>query len=269
MFLSCGDRNWRDDILEAILKILCIWANICLSPKAGYQLGKKDSVITHLLDIVGAYVEHDKGTDADLILHSILVVVGNISYYIASDSELCIEVSKCVTPLLDDSYSFEIRLESANIIRNLTRSPKTRAYIQEHSLLPAFIQLLREDGKDFNTAAYGIIMNLLIDRTSCELFYKEEGVTRLLHKLHLCADRDWKTCAFLCQILWNYCGGENADTIPIKKIEAQHLLKYLTYSLRENSGSTNRNTDQVWSNEFCPVAQKLLELLKTKKCCIS
>lgn len=40
-----------------------------------------------------------------------------------------------VVPLLDDSFSLEVRREAANIVQNLTRSPEVRKYIQEYSCM--------------------------------------------------------------------------------------------------------------------------------------
>ncbi|GIY18712.1 armadillo repeat-containing protein 2 [Caerostris extrusa] len=93
-----------------------------------------------------------------------------MSYYLEPDSDLCIKTAKSIIPLLDDNFSFEVRLEAANVVRNLTRSSEVRDYIREHALLPAFIKLLNEGDKTFCTAAYGIIMNLLIDENSRQVF---------------------------------------------------------------------------------------------------
>ncbi|KAF8767582.1 Armadillo repeat-containing protein 2 [Argiope bruennichi] len=270
---SSGDRNLHHQIFEVILKLLCIFANICLHPNAGSYLAKHPNMLSNLLAIIDAYSVRDGSAEAGIAIYSFLVVVSNISYYLESDSEFCIQTAETIIPLLEDDFSFEVRLEAANVVRNLTRSPEVRDYIRKNAFLPAFIKLLDEDENAFCIAAYGIIMNLLIDENSREVFYQEQGVTKILHKLHLCADRDWKTCALLCQVLWNYYGGENGSITHVSKIEAQHLVKYLSYSLYNDEINTveNKACDyyQEWKNEFSPVASKLLKLLQTKKTVLS
>ncbi|GBM79987.1 Armadillo repeat-containing protein 2 [Araneus ventricosus] len=267
--MSSGDRNLHHQIFEVILKVLCIFANICLHPNAGSYLAKHPGILSHLLAIIAAYAERDGSAEAGIAIYSFLVVVSNVSYYLESDSEFCIKTAETIIPILDDSFSFEVRLEAANVIRNLTRSSEVRDYIRENALLPAFVKLLDEDEKAFSTAAYGIIMNLLIDENSRQIFYEEQGVTKVLHKLHLCADRDWKTCALLCQVLWNYFGGESGSIEYASKIEAQHLVKYLSYSLHNDEINMMENEEsdyyQQWKTDFCPVANKLLKLLQAKK----
>lgn len=46
------------------------------------------------------------------------------------------------------------------------------------TVLPAFIKLLSEDDKEFNNAAYGIMLNLLLDKNNHPVFYKEQGIAR-------------------------------------------------------------------------------------------
>ncbi|GFR31203.1 armadillo repeat-containing protein 2, partial [Trichonephila clavata] len=265
--LAGGDHNLRQDIFEVILKILCIFANICLHSNAGSCLAKQSDMLSYLLAIIRAYSEKDVLSETGTALYSFLVIIRNISYYLESYSELCIKTTESVIPFLDDCFLFEVRLEAANVVRNLTRSPEVRDYIQEHNFLPALIKLLNEDNKDFCTAAYGIIMNMLIDESSHQIFYEEEAVLKIIHKLHLCTDRDWKTCALLCQILWNFCGGKNGCSL-ISKMEIQHLIKYLSYSIyNEKANKTeDKNSDYYteWKTEFCPVAKNLLQLLQNK-----
>ncbi|CAL1276134.1 unnamed protein product [Larinioides sclopetarius] len=267
--MSSGDRNLHHQIFEVILKVLCIFANICLHPNAGCYLAKHPGILSHLLAIIAAYAERDGSAEAGMAIYSFLVVVSNVSYYLESDSEFCIKTAETIIPILDDSFSFEVRVEAASVIRNLTRSSEVRDYIRENTFLPAFVKLLDENEKALSTAAYGVIMNLLIDENSRQIFYHELGVTKVLHKLHLCADRDWKTCALLCQVLWNYFGGESGSIAYVSKIEAQHLVKYLSYSLYNDEINTMENDGsdyyQEWKMDFCPVASKLLKLLQTKK----
>ncbi|GFT04201.1 armadillo repeat-containing protein 2 [Nephila pilipes] len=264
--LACGDRNLRQDIFEVVLKILCIFANICLHSNAGSCLAKQSDILSNLLAIIRAYAERDSVSETKTVLHSFLVIIGNISYYLESNSELCIKTTTSVTPFLDDCFSFEVRLEAAHVLRNVTRSSEVREYIQEHNFLPALIKLLNEDDKDFRFVAYGIVMNILIDESSHQIFYEEEGVTKIIHTLHLCADRDWKTCAVLCQILWNYFKRKNGSAL-ISKMEIQHLIKYLSYAIyNEINEMKNDNSDyhNEWKRDFCPVAMKLLDLLRNK-----
>ncbi|XP_071033634.1 uncharacterized protein [Parasteatoda tepidariorum] len=133
---SSGDSNWTNEIFEVILKVLCVWANICLSLEVGTYLASEELLISHLLSVIG------------------------------------------VITLLDSSFSHEVQLESANIIRNLTRHQEVRKFIQDNSLFPEFMKLLNASDKEFKTAAYGIIMNLLIDQSTHQMFYQEQGITR-------------------------------------------------------------------------------------------
>ncbi|XP_054709411.1 armadillo repeat-containing protein 2-like [Uloborus diversus] len=261
-----GDRNWYRDIFEVITKVLCILANVCLSPKAGLYLAQENHLIMHLLKYIGKYTSESITSDTTVPLYSFLVVVNNITYFLSPESPMCIHIAERIIPLLDENFAYEVRLEAANISQNLTRSTEVRKFILDKSLLPAFINLLSEDDKEFNVVSYGIMMNILLDPDSRKIFYEEQGLTRVLHKLHLCGYRDWKMSALLCQILWNYFGGSNADNVPISRMELQHLIKCLSFSIyNEKNDELIVSEDQVaWRNEFCPVAKNLLQLLQSK-----
>ncbi|XP_071033630.1 armadillo repeat-containing protein 2 isoform X4 [Parasteatoda tepidariorum] len=263
---SSGDSNWTNEIFEVILKVLCVWANICLSLEVGTYLASEELLISHLLSVIGAYTEKASVYDTNFALYSFLVVIGNIAYYLPSSSDICTSIAEYVITLLDPSFSHEVQLESANIIRNLTRHQEVRKFIQDNSLFPEFMKLLNASDKEFKTAAYGIIMNLLIDQSTHQMFYQEQGITRVLHKLHLCTERDWKTSSLMCQILWNYCNGCNSVGQYISKLEVQHLIKFLSYSIYKVSETIEKEGTSYsdWKDEFCPVAQKLLHLLETR-----
>ncbi|GIY55602.1 hypothetical protein CDAR_409302 [Caerostris darwini] len=133
--MSGGDRNLHQDIFDVILKVLCIFANICLHPNSGRNLAKHSEIYTHLLAIIVAYAEKNAIVETGVVLYSFLVVISNMSYYLEPDSELCIKTAKAIIPLLDDNFSFEVRLEAANVVRNLTRSSEVRDYIREHACM--------------------------------------------------------------------------------------------------------------------------------------
>ncbi|GIY52441.1 hypothetical protein CEXT_305971 [Caerostris extrusa] len=87
---------------------------------------------------------------------------------------------------------------------------------------------------------------------------------------HLMVEKteNWRTCALLpnaVELLWRR---KTPVCYFVSKIEIQHLMKYLSYSIHydEKSMMENNTNDyyREWKTEFYPVAAKLLKLLQIK-----
>jgi len=136
------------------------------------------------------------------------------------------------------------------------------------------IALLDAGERETVYTACGVLINLMIDEQIKPKLKEEEGIKKLVDVLRDFGKHDWQLSCMVCQILWNYSDKITSSSETFGEQEALELMDILTQYLDEDVAldpseleAAESNIPELlrdmWEGQFVPVAEHLLERVKS------
>ncbi|XP_063697135.1 armadillo repeat-containing protein 2 [Culicoides brevitarsis] len=270
-FYANGNVATRSEVL---IKLIRIVANLSINPYVGSNLGNSSLgvILLHML----LRVKESKTTESEELLEAILGTIHNIVYYLYNQPDYEIstsddpgsfyqrinDIASVLFDIIQGGYSKYSRLESANILGNISRLSNVNV-ITERKLRILIGCLNCDTGKisdesEFLTAVIGILVNILADWETRLKFKDLNGITAL-RKIFLRAldAKDWKLATLCCQAFWNIVTDCKTITEEISDEEGQLIANHIAENLDEKA-LFKGDPPEDWE-PFAVVASDLLE----------
>jgi len=269
---SKKDRGSSTPIEDTMIKVIRIFANICMNVDCGREYCNNTALIDVLLKLTEKCDELMLSYELSI---TIAAVVNNLSYYI-SDNYLALkqnQFAKALIPVLF-SDNMDVVLEAVRVLGNFTQSKSVRDTIISNKVLDVLVTLLDSNNPELIFATCGVLINMMVDVEYRKYLKHYDGITKLLDCLRDLAESDWLLASMICQILWNYSehittsveyfGDEQTDDLITLLNELNDEGLACDY---ENQTHLNNDTiemlKQTWRLNFQPVATLLLQRIET------
>lgn len=261
---------------DVMIKIIRVIANLSINEQIGNELSKREDCLNILLKILDM-----KSLINDELVINTIVTLNNLSFY---DSDLFVNrsldlINSLMKYLL--SNNFEAILEVFRVFANLTRHRIVRNYLVDRKVDLMAIALLDSGNHELVYIVIGVLINLMADDDKREILKKEDGVMKLIEVLSDFGRNDWQIASMVCKVFMNFsekitscntCFGEPQtallQAVLNEFLDEEFILQNIKLRQNvqpQNDDNMNDYVYNLWLEDFCPVAQRLLQRIKTNQ----
>lgn len=267
-----------DTIIDVLIKLVRIIANMAVNCEVGFGLGTKPPLGVIFLNIlVGA--NNLKGTlsgEMEELLLATLCALHNLFFYQNTQSSQTSYHNECVVERQSDLSSalavvlhqgpVIAKTEAARVLGNMTRSLVAREALISANGMKTLVKCLESDDVELVATSCGVLVNLLSDWERRAPFRELRGPQILRDVLQKAAlQEDWLLSGIVCQALWNFLIDTSNVIAALGENEADYIQGDLAEYLDEEKIFNGQQPDEVWE-QFAMVATDLLERIQS---CIS
>lgn len=261
--------NRNEDVLIKAIRVI---ANLSINEEAGAGIAASEPLVDLLIQILDV---KDAASSEELVLNTV-ATLNNLSFYNDSGSvvqQRQVEITEMLISLLMPE-NMDAMVEASRVFGNFSRSSEVRTVLAEHKVDEIMIALLDAGERETVFTACGVLINLMIDKKIKPKLKEEDGIRKLVDVLRDFGKHDWQLSSMVCQILWNYSDKMTNSSETFGEQEAIELIDVLTQYLDEDTAldtseleAAESNIPEVlrdmWEGQFVPVAQHLLQRLKS------
>lgn len=239
-------NNNGDTVLDVLIKLIRVIANMSVNAEVGYGLGLKAPLGVVLLNILLAANEI-KSEDAVELVLATLAALHNLSYYqnalpddhlnshhpAGSIIERMKDISLALCQILHQGPAAS-RAESARVLGNMTRNQVARQSFCSSNGLKILTKCLQSEDIELVATSCGVLVNLLGDWERRAPFKELKGPHLLRDVLQRAAmEEDWLLCGMACQAFWNFLINSSNVVDTLGEEEADNLAGDLAEYLGE------------------------------------
>lgn len=261
--------NRNEDVLIKGIRVI---ANLSINEEAGAGIAANEPLIDLLIQILDI---KNAVNNEELVLNTV-ATLNNLSFYNDDDSvvqQRQVEITEILISLLMPE-NMDAMVEASRVFGNFSRSQKVREVLAEHKVDEIMIALLDAGERETVFTVCGVLINLMSDEQLKPKLKEEDGIKKLVDVLRDFGKHDWQLSSMVCQILWNYSDKITSSTAMFGEQETLELMDILTQYLDEDTAldpseleAAESNIPEVlrdtWEGQFVPVAQHLLQRLKS------
>lgn len=206
-----------DTIMDALIKLIRVIANMSVNSEVGYGLGLKHPLGVVLLNVLLEAKEIKTDEAMELVLAS-LAALHNLSYYQYAFEDTYVnnpgsiverfrDISLALCQILSNESSHSsIKSEAARVLGNLTRNVSVRQSFCSSNGLKILVKCLQNsEDVELITSCCGILVNILGDWERRASFKELNGIRVLRQVLSRAALKgDWIIAGMCCQAFWNF-----------------------------------------------------------------
>lgn len=277
-FASKMVTGQEDTVVDVLIKLVRVIANMAVNGEVGYGLGTKPPLGGIFLNIL-LEANNMKGritSDMEELLLATLCALHNLCFYQSSQSgqtglhpgctiERQADISAALASILNSGPSLS-KIEAARVLGNMTRSPVAREALCTANGLKILIKCLESEDHELIATACGVLVNVLSDWERRAPFRELKGPLILRDVLQRSAmAEDWLLAGIVCQALWNYLIDSSNVIKALGEDEADYIQGDLAEYLDDEKIFNGEQPDEIWE-QFAMVATDLLERIQS---CIS
>ncbi|XP_015772193.1 PREDICTED: armadillo repeat-containing protein 2-like [Acropora digitifera] len=236
--------------MDAMVEASRVFGNFSRSKKVRTVLAKHKDV-------------KDATNNEELVLNTV-ATLNNLSFYNDADSvvqQRQVEITEMLISLLLPE-NMDAMVEASRVFGNFSRSKKVRTVLAKHKVDEIMMALLDAGERETVFTVCGVLINLMSDEELKPKLKDEDGI------------KNWQMSSMVCQILWNYSDKITSSTETFGEQETLELIDILTQYLDEDTALDPAGVEtaesnilevlrDMWEEQFVPVAQHLLQRLKT------
>jgi armadillo repeat-containing protein 2 len=233
-----GNNN-GDTVMDALIKLIRIIANMSVNGEVGYGLGFRPPLGVVLLNVL-LEAKEIKSEEADELVLAALAALHNLSYYQSVSDEVSVnhhpgsivervkDLSTTLCEILNNGPLFA-RSEAARVLGNMTRNSTARQSFCSSNGLKVLIKCVGSSDSELVATSCGVLVNLLGD-WECRMPFKElKGIEILRETLQRAAmDEDWHLAGISCQAFWNFLIDSSNIVDALGEVEADLLSEDLS-----------------------------------------
>ncbi|NWH61069.1 ARMC2 protein, partial [Geococcyx californianus] len=252
---------------DVLIKLIRVLANLSIHPSVGAALAAAHRVV----DLLVTVLEYKSVDDCEELVINTAKAMNNLSYYKVKDSAIQdqkLHIAEMLLKLLM-SNDMDGVVEAVRVFGNLSQDHEICDFIIEKKIYKFMIILLDAKNQDVCFSACGVLLNLTVDKNKRAFLMEEGGIGKLVDCLQDFGPADWQLACLICKTLWNYsenitsaasCFGEDTGMLLVLLSSLLDEELVLDYSLDGDGRDHHR---QYWEREFKPVAEKLLDRIKS------
>ncbi|XP_069707791.1 armadillo repeat-containing protein 2 isoform X6 [Phaenicophaeus curvirostris] len=256
---------------DVLIKLIRVLANLSIHPSVGAAL----AAVHRVVDLLVTVLEYKSVDDCDELVINTATTINNLSYYKVKDSAVQdkkLHIAEMLLKLLM-SNNMDGIVEAVRVFGNLSQDHEICDFIIEKKIYKFVITLLDAKNQDVCFSACGVLLNLTVDKNKRAFLMEEGGIGKLVDCLQDFGPADWQLACLICKTLWNYseniisaasCFGEDTDTLLMLLTSLLDEELVLDYSLEGDV----KDYKLYWEREFKPVAEKLLDRIKSHRLAI-
>jgi armadillo repeat-containing protein 2 len=287
-----GNNN-GDTVMDALIKLIRIIANMSVNGEVGYGLGFRQPLGVVLLNVL-LEAKEIKSEEADELVLAALAALHNLSYYQSVSDDIAVnhhpgsivervkDLSATLCEILNNGPVFA-KSEAARVLGNMTRNSTARQSFCSSNGLKVLVKCLESDDIELIATSCGVLVNLLGDWERRVPFKELKGIKILRETLQRAAmDEDWHLAGISCQAFWNFLidssnvidtlGEVDADLLAgdLAEYLGNHMLLIFIFNFSHIPDSFSDEErifqgaapDPIWE-QFAQVATDLLERIQS------
>ncbi|OXB70374.1 UNVERIFIED_CONTAM: hypothetical protein H355_001248, partial [Colinus virginianus] len=256
---------------DVLIKLIRVLANLSIHPSVGAALAAAHRVIELLLTVL----EYKSIEVCEELVINAATTINNLSFYKVKSSAVQdkkLRIAETLLKLLM-SNNMDGIVEAVRVFGNLSQYHEICDFIIQKKIHKFVIALLDAKNQDVCFSACGVLLNLTVDKDKRSLLMEEGGIGKLVDCLRDFGPADMQLACLVCKTLWNYseditssasCFGEDTDTLLVL------LTSFLDEELALDNGLDRGDHHKLyWETEFKPVAEKLLDRIRTHRSSVS
>ncbi|NXJ13931.1 ARMC2 protein, partial [Odontophorus gujanensis] len=256
---------------DVLIKLIRVLANLSIHPSVGAALAAAHHVIELLLTVL----EYKSVEVCEELVINAATAINNLSFYKVKSSAVQdkkLHIAETLLKLLM-SNNMDGIVEAVRVFGNLSQYHEICDFIIQKKIHKFVIALLDAKNQDVCFSACGVLLNLTVDKDKRSLLMEEGGIGKLVDCLRDFGPADMQLACLVCKTLWNYsenitsaasCFGEDTDTLLVL------LTSFLDEELAlDNDLDRGDHHKLYWETEFKPVAEKLLDRIRTHRSSVS
>ncbi|KAF7649712.1 hypothetical protein LDENG_00137300 [Lucifuga dentata] len=263
--VCAGSLREDEDVLVKLVRVL---ANMCVHPAVGPALASNSACIQLLTETL----ELRSVEESEELLVNVAATINNLSFYQEENSVVTqshMTIAKRMLKLVLSS-SMDAMLEAVRVYGNLSLSKDVRDFIMQNKVYQFVVTLLDSKSPEVCFSACGLLTNLAVDRPSKVTLSREGAAVKLTDCLRDFGPGDWQLAGQICKALCNLTDGGASESL-LDTQDTKALLETLeTYLDKEEAlqwtanGDTSNFHKACWESDFLPVAQKLVNRIRTQ-----
>ncbi|XP_067050151.1 armadillo repeat-containing protein 2-like [Acropora muricata] len=267
-----GENKGPNKNEEVLIKGIRVIANLSINEEAGAGIAANEPLVDLLIQILDV---KDATNNEELVLNTV-ATLNNLSFYNDADSvvqQRQVEITEMLISLLLPE-NMDAMVEASRVFGNFSRSKKVRTVLAKHKVDEIMMALLDAGERETVFTVCGVLINLMSDEELKPKLKDEDGIKKLVDVLRDFGKHDWQMSSMVCQILWNYSDKITSSTETFGEQETLELIDILTQYLDEDTALDPAGVEaaesnilevlrDMWEEQFVPVAQHLLQRLKT------
>ncbi|XP_036370751.1 armadillo repeat-containing protein 2-like isoform X2 [Octopus sinensis] len=276
---KANTQNFQmEESVDILIKTVRLIANLSIGETIGPIIAAEHDCVVQLLRILDSF-----SIDKEDLLVTTVATINNLSYYHSKTSGILakqLDIAKYLVKLLLPNH-METLIEVSRVFGNLTHQKIVRDFLAEQKVQETFIELLDSDNREVVYISCGVLVNFMADKEKRPVLMQGGGIEKLIEVLRDFGPNDWQLAGIVCQVLLNYSHNIGPEHLYFGYQTTEQLVELLTEFLDEanvhgyitakpeHTEQSSETTDEVqnlimekWENEFCPVAETLLQRLK-------
>uniref|UniRef100_A0A8C3L005 Armadillo repeat containing 2 n=1 Tax=Chrysolophus pictus TaxID=9089 RepID=A0A8C3L005_CHRPC len=256
---------------DVLIKLIRVLANLSVHPNVGAALAAAHRVVELLVTVL----EYKSVEVCEELVINAATTINNLSFYKVKSSAVQdkkLRIAEMLLKLLM-SNNMDGVVEAVRVFGNLSQYHEICDFIVQKKIHKFVIALLDAKNQDVCFSACGVLLNLTVDKDKRALLMEEGGIGKLVDCLRDFGPADLQLACLICKTLWNYsenitsaalCFGEDTDTLLML------LTSLLDEELALGYGLDRGDHHKLyWETEFKPVAEKLLDRIRTHHSSVS
>ncbi|XP_048768043.1 armadillo repeat-containing protein 2-like isoform X2 [Ostrea edulis] len=261
--------NKTEDVLIKVIRVI---ANLSINENVGPVICSNYQCVDYLLKVLES---RDVSCSEELVLNTV-ATVNNLSFYNTKTSAITTLQIRVLEALLKLvlANNMEAMVEACRVFANLTRQKVVRDFLTEQKIDRMLVTMLDSGNREVVYISCGVLINFMVDEEKRPILKQEHGIRKLIEVLRDFSRTDWELASLVCQILWNYSGKITSSNDSFGQQESQDLMELLMELLDRDSAldlSFKEEVDEemtdyfeeTWTEQFCPVAEQLLQRIET------
>ncbi|XP_061176432.1 armadillo repeat-containing protein 2-like isoform X2 [Saccostrea echinata] len=259
--------NKTEDVLIKVIRVI---ANLSINENVGPVICSNYQCVDYLLKVLET---KDVSSSEELVLNTV-ATINNLSFYNTKTSAITTHQVRVLEALLKLvlANNMEAMVEACRVFANLTRQRVVRDFLTEQKIDRMLVTMLDSGNREVVYISCGVLINFMVDEEKRPMLKQEHGIRKLVEVLRDFSKTDWELASLVCQILWNYSGKITSSNDCFGQQESQDLMELLMELLDRDSAldlsfkEDEEMTDyfeETWTEQFCPVAEQLLQRIET------
>lgn len=261
--------NKTEDVLIKVIRVI---ANLSINENVGPVICSNYQCVDFLLKVLET---KEVSSSEELVLNTV-ATINNLSFYNTKTSAITTLQVRVLEVLLKLvlANNMEAMVEACRVFANLTRQKVVRDFLAEQKIDRMLVTMLDSGNREVVYISCGVLINFMVDEENRPMLKQEHGIRKLIEVLRDFSRTDWELASLVCQILWNYSGKITSSNDCFGQQESQDLTELLAELLDRESAldlsfkdeADDEMTDyfeETWTEQFCPVAEQLLQRIET------
>lgn len=244
-------NNNGDTVLDVLVKLIRVIANMSVNPETGYGLGLRPPLGVVLLNILLEAKEIKTDDGGELVLAT-LAALHNLSYYQSVSDDINVNHPGSIVERVRDISTTLCQIlnagpllaknEACRVLGNMTRNASARQSFCSANGLKILLKCLQSDDSELVETSCGVLVNLLGDWERRTPFKELKGIKLLREILQKAAmEENWLLAGIASQAFWNFL----IDSSNVVDALGENEADLLAGDLAEYLGEEDMNFEAV------------------------